>query len=145
MERIVANGGCWVACEPLPIFDILCDFEGWRTWWPAELRVRKVEMAAGITGSAVHLGARRRKTVCRVEAMDPPHALTLRRTSGPVRGRMLWRLEPQEGGTLVTLSMDLEITGFLPRLLAGLTNAQAAEQRRVGQMLHGLKRLAETP
>ena len=60
---------------------------------------------------------------------DPPRKVVFRGVSGPVRPRGTVTVEPAgEGGSRVTIELDLEGNGLLGAILAPLARSQARKQ-----------------
>jgi hypothetical protein len=96
------------------VFDYLSDFSRAQEWQHDVIRAEMYgDWAVGATGVFVQkfLG-RELENEFEVTLYDPPYEVCFRTTSGPVAFEGCQRCEEQEGGTLVTQNIEVEVGGF---------------------------------
>jgi carbon monoxide dehydrogenase subunit G len=96
------------------VFDFMNDFSRVHEWQEDVVRAEvHGDWAVGTTGVFVQkLMGRELESGFEVTAYDPPYELCVRSTSGPVTFEGWQRCEEQEGGTLVTQTIEAEVGGF---------------------------------
>ena len=87
------------------------------------------------------LGGLRQEAAFLVLEDDPPRRLAIASEGGPANARATFELEPSGDGTLVKVTLEVELRGAA-RVAGGLV--KTAAQREVRSSLQKLKEVAET-
>ena len=84
-------------------------------------------------------GGRRIAADYEITAYEPNRRIAFRAIAGPVRPTGEFRLEPVDGGTRLTFSLDAELTGLKKLLMGGAVqrtvDAEVAATERLKQVL----------
>jgi carbon monoxide dehydrogenase subunit G len=104
-----------IARLPEEVFDFLADGEKCKQWRPGVLDIRRqsgdgvgTRYAQGVKGPM----GRRIAADYVVTAFDPGRRLEFETIAGPVRPHGSYDLEPAEGGTRLTFSLDADLGGL---------------------------------
>ena len=139
MRRTTADDSRTLPFPPERVWAALADFASYPAWWPAELRLRVLEVTGGLIGSRFEVRPRGGSFVCEVEKVDPGREMLIRYAGGVHRGTGLWTLVPAEGGTLVRYAVDLEPQGWLVRLLSNFLDFGNVHSRTMQRLFDGLE------
>ena len=139
MRRTLANDCRTLPFRPDQVWAALADFASYPAWWPAELRLRVLEVTPGLAGSRFEVRPRGGSFVCEVERVDPGREMLIRYAGGVHRGTGIWTLERVAGGTLVRYAVDLEPQGWLVRLLPNLIDFGKVHSRAMRRLFDGLE------
>jgi uncharacterized membrane protein len=127
------------------VFDFLSNFEN-DTQWQSSL-ISAVRISDGPTGegstwryTSKYLG-REAEADIEMTSYDPPHQISAKTISGPVPVESTNKFEAQDGGTLVTTSIQAEIGGFF-KIAEGLAGKQIEKQIEADRA--ALKKLLES-
>ncbi|MFO0999463.1 MAG: SRPBCC family protein [Planctomycetaceae bacterium] len=131
-------------CRVLPfaashVYAALIDFAHYTEWWPAELRLQVVYVAADYMGSRFEVRPRGGSFVCEVVGLVKEKEVQIRYVDGLHRGTGLWTLKPHEHGTQLCYQIDLEPQGCVPRLLSNVMNFAAIHSRGMEKLFDGLQ------
>jgi ribosome-associated toxin RatA of RatAB toxin-antitoxin module len=110
-------------CRTVPfgvsrVFAALLDFGSYPRWWPAALRVRVLNVTAERVGSRIEIRPRGGRFICEVVQVIPDQEIVIRYAEGVHRGTGRWTFEKLAEGTRACYRIDLELQGWLPRLLS---------------------------
>ncbi len=83
---------------------------------------------------------RKIKSTSEITAWDPPNKFGQKSTSGPLPWESMWKLEPKESGTQLTVSAGAEVGGFF-KMAEGLVVKQLVKM--VNTNIEALKLLLE--
>lgn len=139
MRRTRADDSRTLPIPPDRVWAALTDFASYPAWWPAELRLRVLEVTPGLVGSRFEVRPRGGSFVCEVEKVEPGREMLIRYAAGVHRGTGLWTLGLAEGGTLVRYAVDLEPQGWLVRLLSHLIDFGKVHSRAMERLFDGLE------
>ena len=134
-----------IARSPEEVFAYLDDLERHGEWQSAIVSSkRETDGPTGVGTRATdvrRVPGRTQSVTYEIIEHDPPRKVVFRGVSGPVRPRGTVTVEPAgEGGSRVTIELDLEGNGLLGAILAPLARNQArkqvpADQRRLKERL----------
>jgi uncharacterized protein YndB with AHSA1/START domain len=126
------------------VFEFLAEFENIPRWNYAIVETRQTsdgQVGVGTTYRQVRSVPSRSEETFEVTEFEPNRRLAIRGGFGPLEGTMTYELEPEDGGTRVTNSAQLEGRG-LARLAAPLASGRISEA--VSENLTTLKHLLES-
>ncbi|MGH2682903.1 MAG: SRPBCC family protein [Actinomycetota bacterium] len=126
------------------VFEFLAKFENIPRWNYAIVETRQVSdgpVGVGTTYRQVRSVPSRSEETFEVTEFEPPRRLSIRGGFGPLEGMMTYDLEPDEGGTRLKNSAQLEGRGLV-KLAAPLASGRIAEA--VAENLTALKQLLES-
>jgi uncharacterized protein YndB with AHSA1/START domain len=126
------------------VFAFLADFENVPKWNYAIVETRQTSdgpVGVGTTFRQVRAVPSRSEETFQVTEFERNRRLAIRGGFGPLEGTMTYQLEPEDGGTRLTNSAQLEGRG-LAKLAAPLASRRIAEA--VSENLTALKRLLES-
>jgi uncharacterized protein YndB with AHSA1/START domain len=126
------------------VFAFLADFENIPKWNYAIVETHRLSegpVGVGTTYRQVRSVPSRSEETFEVTECEPSRRLAIRGGFGPLEGTMTYDLEPDEGGTRLTNSAQLEGRG-LAKLAAPLASGRIAEA--VSENLTALKQLLES-
>ena len=139
MRRTVADDCRTLPFRPEQVWAALADFDNYPRWWPAELRLRVLEVKPALVGSRFEVRPRGGNFVCEVERVAPGREMVIAYVEGVHKGSGIWALEPAEGGTRVRYAVDLEPVGWLVRLLSNVIDFGSIHSRAMGRLFDGLE------
>ena len=132
-----------IARPPAEVFAFVADAENDPKWRPGVLDIRKEsgEGAGAIYRQGVKgPGGRRITADFEVTSSESPTAFAFRTIAGPVRPRGEFRLEPADGGTRLTFSLEAELGGFKKLVMGRMVAKTMDEEARA---IENLKRVLE--
>lgn len=91
-------------------------------------------------GSIVEIRALGSRFRCCIAAVEPPSRLTVEYVAGLHRGRGSWTLEPQQGGTKATYTIDLVPHGLRAKVLSHVMDFATLHSRQMQGVFGGLAR-----
>lgn len=125
---VTASSSVWVDRSPEDLFAYCAVFENATTWQEDVIRSEQTsdgEPGLGSTGIyAQKLLGREVENHVEIAAYDPPASICWQTTSGPISFYGCQTFEEQEGGTLVTMSAEIEGAGFF-KVAEGMLKNQA--------------------
>lgn len=129
-----------IQAPPERVFAVLCDVESWPEWTPTMTRIQRLDYGTFKVGSQVRIRQPKlTPSVWNVTELEPSRGFTWITRSPGVVVTARHQIDPQAGGSRVTLS--LKFAGFLGplmgRLLGGLN------QRYLETEAAGLKQRCE--
>lgn len=124
------------------VFTFVADGLNGPRWRPGVLDVARLSGSGlgavykqGVKGP----GGRRIAADYEITAYEPNRRIGFRAIAGPVRPTSEFRLEPVEGGTRLTFSLDAELTGLKKLLMGGAVqrtvDAEVVATERLKQVL----------
>lgn len=131
-------------CRVLPfavprVYTALIAFADYTEWWPAELRLKILNVAPDHIGSRFEVRPRGGSFVCEVVGLVEDTEVQIRYVDGLHRGTGLWTLKPHELGTQLCYKIDLEPQGCVPRLLSNVMNFAAIHSKGMEKLFDGLQ------
>ncbi|MGZ8513825.1 MAG: SRPBCC family protein [Candidatus Limnocylindrales bacterium] len=125
------------------VFSFIADGERCREWRPGVLDIKRASgdgVGARYTQGVKGPMGRRVAADYEVTVFEPPRRLEFQTVTGPARPHGRYHLEPVDGGTRLTFSLDATLSG-LQRMLMGsmVQRTMEAEVR----MLDNVKRILE--
>lgn len=142
MKRTRAIDSAVIAAPPARVFAVLLAVARYAEWWPAALAPRIVSAVHLGAASIVEAGPRFGRFQARITEAEPPRRIAVAYVGGAHRGSGEWRLEPADGGTHVTYSVDLEPRGLLAQVLARFVDFAPIHSRMMAGIFEGLAREA---
>jgi uncharacterized protein YndB with AHSA1/START domain len=139
MRRTKADDSRTLPFPPERVWAALANFASYPAWWPAELRLRVLEVTPGLIGSRFEVRPRGGSFVCEVERAVSGREMIVAYIGGVHRGKGTWTLEPVEGGTQVRYAVDLEPQGWLVRLLSNFLDFGKVHSRAMQKLFDGLE------
>lgn len=140
MRPIRAADSVFVPAPSERVLDVLLAVERYPLWWPAALRVRVVSPPPHGLGSIVEIRALGSRFRCRIAAVEPPSRLTVEYVAGLHRGHGSWTLEPQQGGTKATYTIDIVPHGLRAKVLSHVVDFATLHSRQMRGVFGGLAR-----
>jgi carbon monoxide dehydrogenase subunit G len=135
---VFSEGSIDVDASPEVVWDTLADFERWPTWSPG---VDSVSLeGAVVEGTTFRWKAGATRLVSVLRRVERPHALGWTGRAMGIRAIHLWRFEPRDGGSLV--SMEESFDGPIAKLFR--TRLQRQLDRTTAEGLRALKETAES-
>jgi uncharacterized protein YndB with AHSA1/START domain len=117
-KLLFVNSSRVIRADRAEVFQFLSDLEN--HWQLADGAISVIKVNPGDGGRVCMRGPLgvRRTAVTSLEELDAPRAITgTARVGARTRARVTWQLEPQDGGTEVTLAARVEDAAPLDRLL----------------------------
>jgi carbon monoxide dehydrogenase subunit G len=135
---VFSEGSIDVDASPEVVWDTLADFERWPTWSPG---VDSVSLEGPVVeGTTFRWKAGATRLVSVLRRVERPHALGWTGRAMGIRAIHLWRFEPRDGGSLV--SMEESFDGPIAKLFR--TRLQRQLDRTTTEGLRALKETAES-
>lgn len=115
---IHANDAIGLPLPPETLWPLLADIRRYPQWWPALLFPRVTAPADGaLIGSELHLRPLgTRQFSCTVVAASAPHAIDVEYTGPFITGSGQWLLTPEDQGTSLSYTINVEAHGLLVTL-----------------------------
>jgi uncharacterized protein YndB with AHSA1/START domain len=142
MTRTHTTDSAVIAAPPKRVFAVLLAVGRYADWWPAALAPRIVSVPHLGAGSTIEAGPRFGRFQARITEAEPPQRVSVAYVGGAHRGTGEWRLEPADGGTRVTYSIDLAPHGLVARALSRLVDFGPVHSRMMAAIFEGLAREA---
>jgi uncharacterized protein YndB with AHSA1/START domain len=139
MRRTKADDSRTLPFPPERVWTVLADFASYTLWWPAEVRLRVLDVTPGLVGSRFEVRPLGGSFACEVESCRPGRQMVVAYVEGVHRGKGVWNLEATEGGTLVRYAVDLEPHGWLVRLLSNVLDFGKLHSRAMERVFAGLE------
>jgi ribosome-associated toxin RatA of RatAB toxin-antitoxin module len=117
----------------------LLDFESYPRWWPAQLRVRVLQVMPDHVGSRIEIRPFGGRFICEIGQVVPNQEILIRYVEGVHRGEGRWTFEKLAEGTRACYQIDLEPQGWLPRLLSNWMDFGKMHSRSMEQVFDGLE------
>jgi len=133
--RIEVSGRC--SAPPEAVWEWVADPDRHIRMLPDHVRNARVlengDMACEVTGMGMH-----EAMVVRIVETDPPRRMFERRVDGKRTGATEFLLEPDGGGSLVTIATEVELPILLARLARGpIEHALRAQLRNLDALSSG--------
>jgi carbon monoxide dehydrogenase subunit G len=139
-----ANYSVMVNRPPSEVFAFVADGEKCPQWRPGVLDIKRVsgdgvgtKYSQGVKGPM----GRRIAADYEVTVFEPDRRLEFQTLTGPARPHGRYDLEPVEGGTRLTFSLDAQLTGLSKLLMGSAVQKTMDSEVRT---LDNLKRVLET-
>jgi uncharacterized protein YndB with AHSA1/START domain len=131
-----------IAAPPARVWEVMTDIDRWHEWTPSITSIARLDNAAFAVGTRIR--TRQPKlpaALWKITAIDPGKSFTWTSTAPGLKVDATHQVEPAEGGSLVTLSIDYSgmFGGMWERLTRDIT------KRYVGFEANGLKARSENP
>jgi carbon monoxide dehydrogenase subunit G len=129
---------------PSEVFAFVADGEKCLQWRPGVLDIKRVSGdGVGTTYSQGVKGPLGRRITAdyQVTVFEPDRRLEFQTTTGPARPHGRYELEPVEGGTRLTFSLDAQLSGLSKLLMGSMVQKTMDSEVRT---LDNLKRVLET-
>jgi len=111
----VAASEAEIEADPQTVWEVLTAFESWPSWNPD---VSSVSLEGAVEeGTVFRWKAGRATIVSTIRRVEPPRLIGWTGKTTGIDAVHVWRLEPRDGGTLVTTEESWE--GLLVRVLRG--------------------------
>jgi len=111
----IAASEAEIEADPQTVWEVLTAFESWPSWNPD---VSSVSLEGAVEGGTeFRWKAGRATIVSTIRRVEPPRLIGWTGKTTGIDAVHVWRLEPRDGGTLVTTEESWE--GLLVRVLRG--------------------------
>jgi ribosome-associated toxin RatA of RatAB toxin-antitoxin module len=121
------------------VFAAVLDCENYPRWWPANLRVRVLQLTQNALGSRIEIRPRGGRFTCEIAQVVPAREILIEYVDGVHRGTGRWTFEKLAEGTRACYQIDLEPQGWLPRLLSNCMDFGKMHSRSMEQVFDGLE------
>lgn len=131
-------------CRTVPfgvsrVFAALLDFNSYPRWWPAELRVRVLNVTSERVGSRIEIRPQGGWFICEIGQVIPDQEIVIQYVEGVHRGTGLWTFEKLADSTRACYQIDLESQGWLPRLLSNWMDFGKIHSRSMAKVFDSLE------
>ncbi len=121
------------------VFAAVLDCENYPRWWPANLRVRVLQLTPNAVGSRIEIRPRGSRFICEIAQIVPNREILIEYVEGVHRGTGRWTFEKLAEGTYACYRIDLEPQGWLPRLLSNLMDFGKMHSHSMEKVFDGLE------
>lgn len=131
-----------IAAPPARVWEVMTDIDRWHEWTPSITSIERLDNAPFAVGTRIR--TRQPKlpaALWKITAIDPGKSFTWTSVAPGLKVDATHQVEPAEGGSHVTLSIDYSgmFGGMWERLTRDIT------KRYVGFEANGLKARSENP
>jgi ribosome-associated toxin RatA of RatAB toxin-antitoxin module len=130
-------------CRTLPfdldvVFAALLDCENYPRWWPANLRVRVIQITQSGLGSRIEIWPRGGRFICEISLVVPTREILIEYIEGVYRDTGRWTFEKLAEETRVCYQINLEPQGWLPRILSNCMDFGTMHSHLMEKVIDGL-------
>jgi catechol 2,3-dioxygenase-like lactoylglutathione lyase family enzyme len=125
------------------VYRTVTDFMSYSKWWPNEINFDVEHLNPAVIGTTINVQNGPVKWKSRITAFRTNKLLAIDYIDGAWKGKTYWRFEERDGGTHLTMEIDLEVNRLWLKVLSLALNFSRYHSKQVRVIFSNLEKYLE--
>jgi len=141
MSKVIAKDSKIINFHVELVYRTMTDFASYSKWYPKPTKIEVLDLDTHAVGTTLKIqNGNFVKWYAKVTKFEPNKLIAIDYLDGAWVGKTLWKFEPMEGKTKISLMINLEINRGWLRFLSKFTDFSKTHSKQMQAVLNALER-----